>query len=226
MKIRNLLIITAMVLITVATGCGGQDTKQKANYVIPVEEITDEIEQDNHSPEIAKKDTDSSLKDTITDLDEENKDQADHIDNTNNTNNADNADNTNNTDNIDHVNRVDKIDQADHIINEIQRSDSKEHIGGKVRSIGQEDFVISRTLIDENGCVTMPEAGSPDEQLVTIRCTDTTLFEHWTIQSGGADIVTREASFSEITKGGGLEADGYFEGEEFIADKVMIEVYQ
>ncbi|MCM1212567.1 MAG: hypothetical protein NC318_13315 [Blautia sp.] len=114
----------------------------------------------------------------------------------------------------------------DTAVKELQRSDSKEYLGGKVRSIGQESFVISRTLVDADGYVTMPEAGSADEQLVTIRCTEQTVFEHWTIQGGGAGIVTREASFSEITEDGGLEAEGYFEGEEFIATKVIIEVYQ
>lgn len=108
----------------------------------------------------------------------------------------------------------------------IQGGDSEEHIGGKVRSIAQDSFVLSLTLTDENGYVTMPEAGSPDEQLVTVLCTDSTIFEHWTIQGGGAGIERKEASFSDITEGGGLEAEGHFEGAEFVADKVIIEVYQ
>lgn len=99
-------------------------------------------------------------------------------------------------------------------------------IGGKVRSIAQDSLVISRTLVDENGYVTMPEAGSPDEELVTIRCTDSTEFEHWTIQSGGVGIEKKEAAFSDIKEDGGLEAKGYFDGEEFVANKIMIEVYK
>lgn len=99
-------------------------------------------------------------------------------------------------------------------------------IGGKVRSIAQDSLVISRTLVDENGYVTMPEAGSPDEELVTIRCTDSTEFEHWTIQGGGAGIEKKEAAFSDIKEDGGLEAKGYFDGEEFVANKIMIEVYK
>ncbi|MCM1047639.1 MAG: hypothetical protein NC433_04355 [Clostridiales bacterium] len=121
---------------------------------------------------------------------------------------------------------IDNTTNDNELIPEADSSGSKKYIGGKVRSIGQESFVISRTLIDSEGYVTMPEAGSPNEQLVTIKCMDSTVFEHWTIQGGGEGIVTREASFSEITEGGGLEAEGYFEGEEFIANKVIIEVYQ
>ncbi|MCM1121536.1 MAG: hypothetical protein NC416_03025 [Eubacterium sp.] len=98
-------------------------------------------------------------------------------------------------------------------------------IGGKVRSIAEDSFVISRTLV-EDSMVTIPEEGSPEEELVTILCTDSTTFEHWTIQGSGADIVTDEASFSEIQKGDGLEAKGHFDGEVFIADKVIIEVYE
>ena len=98
-------------------------------------------------------------------------------------------------------------------------------IGGKVRSIAENSFVISRTLV-EDSIVTMPEEGSPEEELVTILCTDSTTFEHWTIQGSGADIVTDEAAFSDIQKGDGLEAKGYFDGEVFLAGKVIIEVYE
>lgn len=101
-----------------------------------------------------------------------------------------------------------------------------EIIGGKVRSIDTDNFVISRTLIDEEGYVKMPEAGSPDEELVTIRCTDSTVFELWKIQGGGAGIETSEAAFSDLAVGSGLEAEGYFDGEEFAAEKVIIEIYQ
>lgn len=97
-------------------------------------------------------------------------------------------------------------------------------IGGKVRSIAEDSFVISRTLMDEDSSIViMPEEGNPEEELVTIRCTDSTVFEHWTIQGGGAGITKEEASFSDIQRGGGLEAEGYFDGEEFVAEKVIIE---
>lgn len=103
-------------------------------------------------------------------------------------------------------------------------------IGGKVRSVSQDSFVISRVLMEDSddghgSVVLMPDSGSPEEELVTVRCTDETVFEHWTIQGGGAGIETREASFSEIQEEGGLEAEGYFDGEEFVAEKVIIEVY-
>ncbi len=101
-------------------------------------------------------------------------------------------------------------------------------IGGKVRSVSQDSFVISRTLYDDSDSsfVIIPEAGSPDEVLVTVRCTESTAFEYWTIQGGGAGIDMQESSFLAIQVDGGLEAEGYFDGEEFIAQKVIIEVYQ
>ena len=99
-------------------------------------------------------------------------------------------------------------------------------IGGKVRSVGEDEFVISRTLMDDDGFIVMPEAGSPEEVLVTVQCAESTSFEHWTIQNGGGDVVRKEAAFSDIQEGAGLEAWGYFDGEEFIAEKIIIEVYQ
>ncbi|MBD5504146.1 MAG: hypothetical protein HDR09_10530 [Lachnospiraceae bacterium] len=103
-------------------------------------------------------------------------------------------------------------------------------IGGKVRSVAQDSFVISRTLwedSDDGGSyVSIPEEGSPEEDLVTIHCTETTTFERWTIQGGGAGITTDETAFSDIQRGSGLEAEGYFDGEEFIAERVIIEIYE
>ena len=104
-------------------------------------------------------------------------------------------------------------------------------IGGKVRSVSQDSFVLSRTLYEESdggqgSVVVMPEAGSPAEELVTIRCMDSTVFLRWTIKGGGEDIKEEEAAFSELQDGTGLEAQGYFDGDEFIAEKVIIEVYE
>lgn len=79
---------------------------------------------------------------------------------------------------------------------------------------------------DGGSYVSIPEEGSPEEELVTIHCTDTTSFERWTIQGGGAGITTDEAAFSDIQRGSGLEAEGYFDGEEFIAERVIIEIYE
>lgn len=115
---------------------------------------------------------------------------------------------------------------ADTVLSVPDNGQTSEIIGGKVRSVTQDSFVISRTLVDENGFVTMPEAGSPEEQLVTIRCTDETVYELWKIQGGGAGIETSGAAFSDIKEGTGLEAEGYFDGEEFTAEKIIIEIYE
>ena len=102
-------------------------------------------------------------------------------------------------------------------------------IGGTVKSTSQNSFVISRTLLEESsighgGIVVMPEYESPEKELVTVRYTDSTMFERWTIKGGGADIVQEEAAFSEIQEGTVLEALGCFDGNEFIAEKVIIEI--
>lgn len=113
---------------------------------------------------------------------------------------------------------------------EVEKLDVNEEsgfIGGKVVSVSSDSLVISRTLLDDQGnIVAMPEEGDPEEQLVTVRCADSTLYERWTIQGGGAGIDKTEAAFSEITAGDGVEAQGCFDGEEFVAEKVIIEVYK
>ena len=61
---------------------------------------------------------------------------------------------------------------------------------------------------------------------MTVWCLDSTVFMRWTIKGGGEDIKEEEAAFSELQDGTGLEAQGYFDGDEFIAEKVIIEVYE
>ena len=51
-------------------------------------------------------------------------------------------------------------------------------------------------------------------------------FEHWTIQGGGAGITKNDAVFSDIKVSDGLEASGFFDGNDFIAEKVIIELYE
>lgn len=98
-------------------------------------------------------------------------------------------------------------------------------IGGRVRSVSSDSFVISRTLVDDEGnIIAMP--GEEGSEEVTVRCGDSTVYERWTIQGSGAGIDKTEAAFSEIKEDDGLEAQGYFDGEEFVASKVIIEVYK
>lgn len=111
------------------------------------------------------------------------------------------------------------------------KSPEKTIIGGKVRSIAQNSFVISLTIWEDSedgsgSCVLIPEPGSPEEELVTVRCADSVVYELWTIQGGGAGIQKEEAAFSQIQEGIGLEAEGHYEADEFVADKIIIEIYE
>ena len=106
----------------------------------------------------------------------------------------------------------------------LDRNEGDMFIGGKVRSVSTDSFVLSRTMLDDDGnIIAMPgEAGSEE---VTVRCGDSTVYERWTIQDSDASFDKTEAAFSEIKEDDGLEAQGYFDGEEFVASKVIIEVY-
>ncbi|MCM1127745.1 MAG: hypothetical protein NC429_14895 [Lachnospiraceae bacterium] len=109
--------------------------------------------------------------------------------------------------------------------------EGEESLSGKVRSIGENSVVISKIFIEDGkdgkgSIAVLPGEGSREEELVTVNFTDDTVFHHWTIKSGGADIDMRDSSFSEIGADSGLEMYGYYEGEIFIASRVIIEVYE
>ncbi len=134
---------------------------------------------------------------------------------------------------LDGDSKVDIGRETTGISKERESSENREllFIGGKVRSVLENSFVISRTLWEESkdgqgAMVVIPEAGSPEEELTAIQPVNSAVFERWTIQEGGADIIKEEASFSEIQEGVALEAYGYFDKEEFMAEKVIIEIYE
>lgn len=188
--------ITALIL-ALSTGCGNDQNAESENSTLPTPEITDE------SNELQDQDNEPQDQDAgITDKTDEDTPPA--------------AEPPANDPISDTTPEPDANTVPDATF-----------IGGNVKSISQDSFVISRTIMDSDGNILkMPDEGGPDEELVTIRCTDTTVYEHWTIQGGGAGIDMEEASFSDISVDDGLEASGYFDGEEFIAQKVIIEVYQ
>ena len=115
--------------------------------------------------------------------------------------------------------------EADFVIPE----QGEEHLSGKVRNLGNNSVTISKIFVEENensDIVYLPEEGSQEEELVTVNFRDDTEFHFWVIKNCGGDIDMRESSFSEIQEGFGLEMYGNYDGDSFIASKVIIEVYE
>lgn len=109
--------------------------------------------------------------------------------------------------------------------------EGEESLSGKVRSIGENSVVISKIFVEDSedgssSIVILPGEGGREEELVTVNFTDATEFHHWIIKSGGGDIDMRGSSFSEIAVGSGLEMSGNYDGDTFVARKVIIEVYE
>lgn len=107
----------------------------------------------------------------------------------------------------------------------------EEHLSGRVRSMGDNSVIISKIFIEESedgnsDIVYLPGEEDQKEELVTVNFTNHTEFHYWVIKSGGDNIDMRESSFSEIKEGSNLEMYGNYDGEAFIASKVIIEVYE
>lgn len=106
----------------------------------------------------------------------------------------------------------------------INLSQGTEHLGGKVQSPQADGMILAQTtLLDENGMVTLLEV--EDAKKIPVRFTADTKAEHWIIQGGGAGIDMKEASLSDLEEGMGVELEGCFEGETFVAARVIIEEY-
>lgn len=124
----------------------------------------------------------------------------------------------------------DKEEQADNVEkpaaaeNILDKAKGTEFLGGKVQNPQADGMTLAQTtIVDENGSVTMLDM--KDAKRISVKFTPDTKVEHWTIQGGGAGIDMREAAVSDLEAGMGVEMDGYYEGETFVATRVIMEEY-
>lgn len=107
--------------------------------------------------------------------------------------------------------------------NEIGARDGIEFLSGKIQSVEADSMIIAQTTILEDGMVTLVD--EKDAKKISVKFTEDTKVEHWTIKGGGADIDRKDAALSDLTAGMGVEMEGYYEGEAFVAVRVLIEEY-
>ncbi|MDE7179517.1 MAG: hypothetical protein K2O59_17100 [Lachnospiraceae bacterium] len=126
---------------------------------------------------------------------------------------------------------ADSSDSAADASNEPQEESPKlslsqgtEHLGGKVQNPQADGMTFAQTtLVDEEGMVTLLDV--EDAKKIPVKFTEDTKVEHWTIQGGGAGIDMQNAAVSDLKEGMGVELEGYFDGDTFVAAKVIIEDY-
>lgn len=108
---------------------------------------------------------------------------------------------------------------------------SLEKVTGNVKSIGDQDIVICRSFEESSNGTDMdilvaPAEGSADEELLTVLVLETTRYEVHTVKNGGvngdADVETREGSLADLKEKAVVNIWGNFEGENFLAQQVII----
>lgn len=62
-----------------------------------------------------------------------------------------------------------------------------------------------------------------DAKKISVKFTEGMKVEHWTIQGGGAGIDMQDAAVSDLQESMTVELEGYYDGEVFMATKVIME---
>ncbi len=124
------------------------------------------------------------------------------------------------------VRTPDDRDEADSGPNTAQEEQKTESLTGTVRSIGEDSMVLSQSFEEEEGVLVAPAEGSPDEVQISVRVSAQTQYEVRTVKNGGvngdADVEKRSGLFSDLEQDSSVDLVGYYEGEEFVAEKIVI----
>ncbi len=106
----------------------------------------------------------------------------------------------------------------------VRASEGTQYLGGKVQSPQTDGMTLARTtLMNEDNTVTLLD--DKDAEKIPVRFTADTKVEHWTISGGGAGIDMRDADVSDLEEGMGVELEGYYDGDTFVATRVIMEEY-
>lgn len=104
----------------------------------------------------------------------------------------------------------------------VHASQGTEHLSGKVQNPQADGMTLAQTtLMDEEGMVTLLDV--KDAKKIPVKFTEGMKVEHWTIQGGGAGIDMQDAGVSDLRESMTVELEGYYDGEIFMATKVIME---
>ena len=110
-------------------------------------------------------------------------------------------------------------------------SGETEQLDGNVRGIGDNGIVIIKVkteeLEDGVSLAIQPASGNETaEDYVDVNFTDDTTFELHVVKNGGVnpdeDVTVKEASISDIVGDMSVTLEGYYDGEVFVAGKVVL----
>ena len=198
-------VCMSMALLTALTGCSQTTEAQQQTQ----EEIRTETDN-QETPEVSKEQEDEQKEEEKTSREPEQADEQ--------------------------SNESEKPEQADGQLNEseneqteprkITPSEGTEYLGGKVHSVEDDGMVLAQTTVrgvDERDIILVDEQ---EAKKIPVKFTEDTKVEHWTIEGGGADIDMKEAALSDLQAGLGVELEGFYEGDNFVATRILIEVYK
>ena len=126
----------------------------------------------------------------------------------------------------------DSASQEDREQNSGFKQENTEQLDGNVRGIGDNGIVIIKTRTEETeeDGVSLAIAPAPGnetaEDYVDVNFTDDTKIELHVVKNGGVnpdeDVTVKEASISDIVDDMPVTLEGYYDGEVFIAGKVIL----
>lgn len=217
----SILLLTIMTAAWMVTGCGdkGQD-----DVVSQTEEISGTEQSSNEeNDEEQENDKEDGQDETEKGQAEDMRDQSDGESSDKPTDAAENQPTDNDASADGNTNKPINAPTSD--APDTSPNESAE-LSVDVESVGDNSVVGNKIFIESsangNKNIAIVRVGEDNKVLVTVYFAEDASYVYRTIRNGGADVETREGSFSDIKNGLSLDLTGHYEGDDFYANKVEI----
>lgn len=109
-----------------------------------------------------------------------------------------------------------------------KRKSDGEPLSGKIQQLDESGMIIAQTTVwddGEGGSGTITLVDEKDAEKIPVRFAGDVKVEYWKIQGGGAGIDMQDCTLSNLSAGIMVEMEGYYEGEEYVATRIIMEEY-
>ncbi len=101
----------------------------------------------------------------------------------------------------------------------------KEPLSGKIMELDEDGMTVAQTTILDRDTSMVTLVDEEEAEKISVRFAEDVKVEYWRIEGGGADIDMQDRTLSDLSVGVTVEMEGYYEGDVYVATRILMEEY-